>query len=124
MSRKLPAWLVRRADGCFVVDPDLAYPAILTELGVSQADYDQYWIEVAYQCAKLTVQKLVLGTELDPRPKGHGKGSALVIVIESGGGRKDRWALAKFKKGKGTSAATKGREAKGHYAQIANLIAG
>lgn len=128
MSRKLPAWLTRRADGVFVVDPDLAYPRILTLLGVQEADYDQFWIETAYQCAKQAVQELILDTELDPRPRDGGKGMALVIVIESGGGRKGRWALANFKPGKGPQAASGVRnlvdpsQAKRAYWRIARAL--
>lgn len=115
MSKKLPAWLTHRKDGCFVVDPDLAYPKVLETLGVKEKDYDQYWIEVAYQCSKMAVQEIVTGTELDPRVKG---GMTLVIIIESAGGRKDRWKLANYPAGRGVTAATRGLEAKAHFPRV------
>lgn len=123
MGRKLPTWLKRREDGAFVVDPDRIYPKVFELLGVKDADVDQYWVETAYQCAKLAVQALILDSDLDPRPSGM----ALTIVIDSGGGRKDRWALSKFQPGRGIHnpdvpgalAATKGREARGHFSRIA-----
>lgn len=114
---KLPKWLSQRADGAFVIDPDIAYPIMLRAMGVNEADADQYWIECAYQCSKMEVQNLITGTELDPRPK-----MGFVIVIDSSGGRKDRWALRNFKPGKpgcDINAATKGLQAKQHYARIA-----
>lgn len=114
MARKLPKWLTRRADGAFVIDPDIAYPQILTLLGVKDGDLDQYWIETAYQCSKLAVQALIDGTELDPRPK-----MGFVIIIDSSGTRKDRWALRSHKRGKGAEVATKGLEAKRNFARIA-----
>lgn len=124
MAHKLPKWLTVRKNGVVVVDPDIAYPLILKELGVAEKDVDQYWIEVAYQCAKMATQDLIFDSEYDPRPKNHGdKGSALVILIEAGGDRKDRWALKKFPVGKGIMVATKGLEAKGHYARIAKALA-
>ena len=101
MAVNLPAWLSRRDNGVFVIDPDIAYPAILKRLGVKTGDYDQYWLETAYQCAKLAAQELILGTELDPRPA-----ATLVLIIDSGGGRKERWALRNFRTGKGAIAAT------------------
>jgi len=118
--KTLPKWLSRRADGAFVIDPDIAYPLILKELGVNDGDLDQYWIECAYQAAKLATQDLVTGTELDPRPK-----LGFVIVIDSAGGRKDRWALKNHKPGKpgrDVNAATKGLQAKQHYTRIAGRL--
>lgn len=118
MAQKLAKWIARRDDGAFVVDPDIVYPAILKGLGVNESDWDQYWIETAYQCAKLGVQDLIAGTEFDPRPK-----LAIVIIIDSSGARKERWALKNFKPGKGIGAATKGREAKAHYQALGRKFA-
>jgi hypothetical protein len=115
--KTLPPWLSRRDDGVFEIDPDLAYPAILKALGIRDSEIDQYWLEVAYQCAKLHVQELVSGSELDPRPK-----MALQIHILSHGARKDRWALRKHKAGRGARRASEGREAKVHYPRIRNLL--
>lgn len=110
---ELPKWLTRRDDGVMVIDPDIAYPAVLTALGVKDGDLDQYWIEVAYQCAKMRVQDLVEGTEYDPRPN-----RALTIHVQAHGGRKDRWALTQYPPGRGAELATKGRAARQHYALL------
>lgn len=113
---QLPKWLTRRKDGAFVVDPNIAYPLILKELKVKDGEVDQYWIECAYQCAKLKVQELITDTELDPRPD-----AGFVIIIDSGGDRKERWALRNFKPGspgRDVNAATKGLQAKAHYRRI------
>ena len=81
---------------------------------------DQYLVECAYQCAKLAVQDLITGTELDPRPK---KG---FIMIMDHGGDKNRWALANLKPGapgRDVNAATKGLQAKKiWYAAISRQI--
>ena len=103
----MPAWMTRRANGVVVIDPDGAYPEILAALDVPEKDWDQYWIETAYQCAKLEVLRVLAATKSDPRPA-----RSLVIHIES---RKDTWALGKFKPGRGAAAASKGREAREHY---------
>lgn len=116
MGAKLPKWLTQREDGAFVADPDIAYPLVMKALGIK--DVDQYAIETAYQCTKLAVQDMILGSDLDPRPKGM----ALTIVINSDGKRKERWALSAFKPGRGIGAATKGLEAKGNYSRIATAM--
>lgn len=85
--------------GVVHVDPDVAYPEILAALGVEAID--QYWLEVAYQCAKLEAQQLAAQPD-----------SVLMIRIAS---RKERWALANFPEGRGVAAATEGREAKVHF---------
>ncbi len=119
MAVQLPPWIAQRSKGVFAIDPDIAYPAVLRLLDVKQKDYDQYWIEAAYQCVKLAAQDLIYGTELDPRPA-----KALVLIIESGEGRKERWALSRFRRGRGTVAATGTRslhlpsEAKTKYLEI------
>jgi hypothetical protein len=114
---KLPKWMSRNKSGAFIVDPDLAYPAILKALGVEEKDFDQYWIETAYQCAKLAVNDAVAGTDMDPRPE-----KPLVILIQSLGDRKERWALRNFKTGRGVAVATKGGEAKAHYERVAGSL--
>ncbi|HXF88143.1 MAG TPA: hypothetical protein VNK48_07320 [Xanthobacteraceae bacterium] len=111
----LPPWLTRREDGVFVVDPDLAYPAIFSSLGLAEDDIDQYWIEVAYQCAKLHVQNI--WRALEPNAS-----LPLQIHILAGGGRKERWALKEHRVGRGTTAATQGGEARAHYARIQHLL--
>lgn len=107
---KLPKWLSQRDDGIFVIDPDLAYPAIFAALGVDKPD--QYWTEVAYQSAKMEVQRLIVGTELAPED------APLEIHVNTEGDRKERWSLANMPEGRGVEVATKGREARVHYERI------
>lgn len=85
---------------------------------------DQYWLEVAYQCAKLDVQSCLVGTEYDPRASGK--------PVEFHFSRADQWAQRKFPVGKklkkkvngvektlaGAELATTGREARDHYVRI------
>ncbi len=112
----LPKWLTRQKDGSFLVDPDVVYPEIFKALNVKKEDVDQHWIEVAYQCAKMKVQDLITGTELDPRPN-----NGFVIVIDGAADRKNRWALANHRPGvpgRDANSATRGLQAKGHYRRI------
>lgn len=116
----LPDWLAHdAARGILTVDPQKAYPLILGELGVKESDWDQYWVETAYQCSKLEAQRIVSGTALDPRPQ-----KPLVIHILSDGESKGRWALASFRPGKGAEAATRGREAIEHYRRWRGFVTG
>lgn len=81
---------------------------------------DQYWIEVAYQCAKMDVQSALVGTPYDPRLAGKG--------AEIHFSRAPQWALSRYPVGKagvvngrrlaGAQLATEGREARGHYQRI------
>ena len=112
----LPAWAQRREDGVILIDPDLAYPEFLKELGVAAPD--RYWVEVAYQCAKLEVLRLVSHTDWDRR----GDGVPLQFMILAHDGRKDRWALANLPAGRGEDAATKGLEAREHYRRLRGFI--
>lgn len=120
MSRKLPSWLTVGPKGAFYVDPDIAYPHILKLIGVKDGQVNQYWMEVALQCAKLAVEEIVRGTDLDPRPA-----RVITIMITAAAGRKDRWATKKFPHGRGELAATASRsrhepsEAKRHFWRIA-----
>ena len=114
MTAVLPKWMKRQANGAISIDPDGAYPDILAALGVEKKNWDQYWIEVAYQCAKLEVLRVISHTEYDPRPA-----KSLLINIES---RKDTWALSKFKPGKGVVAASNGKEAREHYRKWRGFI--
>jgi hypothetical protein len=121
----LPSWLVQQAPGVFQIDPDVVYPSALRMLGVKLADRDQYWIETAYQCARMAAQALILGTGLDPAP------APLVLLIDGSDGRKERWALTRFRPGRGAGAVrdvaslAEASEAKIHYRAIgAHLRAG
>lgn len=71
---------------------------------------DQYWLEVAYQCAKMDVQTAIEGSEFDPRTckKPH-------YILFS---RSSKYALAQHPTGKGAAAATQGREARDHYKRV------
>jgi hypothetical protein len=119
---RLPDWMRWMNSGAFEIDPDKAYPAILGALGVDpDRDADQYWIEVAYQCAKLKAQDAIFGSSIDPTQADPPR--PLVLFIKGGDeGIKQRWALASFDKGKGAEAASQGREARDHYQRIRNRI--
>lgn len=104
-NKELRPGIVARTNGVITIDPELIYPEILKTLGVKEID--QYWAEVAYQCAKLEAMRMVEGTKYDPRPD-----KSLVVHVES---RKDTWALSNFPVGRGATVATRGREAREHY---------
>lgn len=113
----LPAWAkvvesstVRKgaATICIEGDTDGYVKDWLALLGVSQPD--QYWLEVAYQCAKMDLQSAVVGTPYDPRTSGK--------PIEIKFTRAPQWALTAHSKGKGIAAASSGREARDHYTRI------
>lgn len=89
-------------------DTDAFMREWLALLGVSEPD--QYWLEVAYQCAKFDLQAAIVGTELDPRVSGK---SAEFIFT-----RAPQWAQKSFPAGKGAHAATQGREAREHYKRV------
>ena len=86
------------------------------ELGVGPEDdperrhsIDQYWIEVAYQCVKMELQRLLGRFNFEIRIVAHG-------------GRKERWALKNHPNGRGVKAATQGREAREHYRRLRGFI--
>lgn len=111
---KLPPWAkvakVQRDSAAIIVevDCDAAYPAWLAELG--NPTVDQYWLEVAYQCIKLDVQAALVGTKYDPRTAGK----HAVFKFS----RAEAWEQAKHPAGKGAEAASRGKEARGHYTRI------
>jgi len=107
VAEKLPKWLTVRPDGVAVVDPDKAYPIVLKALGVADKDVDQYYVETAYQCAKMAAQDL-LGQQ----------GAVLQIRIEC----RPKWALKNFPVGRGIVLATKGREAKALYGKVVRAL--
>ena len=105
----LPAWAAMREDGVIVVDPAVAYPALLAELeraGAKPADapVDQFWAEVAYQVMKLELQRAM---------RRHGFS---VKVL-----KRPEWALRSLPAGAGAAAATKGGMARAHYRRMRGL---
>ncbi len=84
------------------VDTSRAYPAMLSELEVEKPD--QYWLEVAYQCLKMDVQKIA--------------GFSVEIHFKD---PEKKWKQKNFPEnpdGKSTWDATKGKEARGHYIKL------
>lgn len=75
---------------------------------------DQYWLEVAYQCAKLDLQAALVGTPYDPRV--CGKSAQFVFT------RAPQWTLKRFQRGRGAQRATQGREARDHYRRIRGAL--
>jgi len=110
---KLPAWAkVLEADPRFSIviegDTDRYVAEWLQLLKVKVPD--QYWLETAYQCAKMDLQTAIEGTEFDPRTATK---SACFKFSRS-----SKYALGQHPPGKGTLAATQGREAREHYRRI------
>lgn len=100
------------------VDTDKAYPAVLKELAdmgevnmgteeqpimveCDPSNPDQYWLEVAYQCIKMTLQK-VAGMKIEIHFKDATK----------------KWAQKNFAEGRGWFKATKGLEARKHFQKV------
>jgi hypothetical protein len=110
----LPNWASVVADQPTIkisVDPDKAYPALLAELGVKKSGIDQYWAEVVYQCAKMDCQAAMLRA-------GGTFGFSIKVL------NRPAWALANLPAGRGTAAATQGREARDHYIRIRGSLPG
>lgn len=120
---KLPSWLQRKLDlppwaralpcgqkFCIRIeaDPDGYIPEWFKLLEVGKPD--QYWLEVAYQCAKLDLQSCLAGTDYDPRIAGK---PAEFHFLD-----RPEWALTRHPKGRGKDAASKGKEARAHYRRI------
>lgn len=108
----IPAWAKQvRKDHAKLIDAyevsaDEFYPALLAELGFPVDEPTQYHLEVAYQCMKMEMQRCL------------GKFSFEIRISDPG----KKWALSNYKKGKGTHAATKGREARDHYRRIRGFV--
>lgn len=86
------------------VDCDKAYPALLKELGVKDADVDDYWKEVAYQCIKMDMQVACgMNCEL------HFNGGKPKYRIED-------------QQSEGVKRASKGKEAREHYRRLRGFI--
>lgn len=149
---KLPGWAKQvRGEPCpkYEVDPNKAYPDILKELrkfyenhsadpksdtgrqfdryfkelGAPFEQIAQYWVEVAYQCAKMEMQRILGRFNFELRIRAHGN-------------RKDRWALKnhpdRYLKvdddgnivDSGVMRATNGREAREHYRRLRGFVPG
>lgn len=110
----LPSWAKRKESAhdkvsiIVEVDSDAAYKEWLKTLEVTTLD--QYWLEVAYQCIKLDVQAAIAGTEFDPRTAGKSAEFRFSNAPE--------YALKNHPEGRGIAVATKGLEARNHYARI------
>jgi len=117
MARELvlPKWAKVIAPGKIEIDADGFYPELLEELDAPE-ELDQYWLETAFQCAKMDIQLAVAGTEAKPKP-----GGALVIIVKDNSKESGKWALKNHPKGKGVEAATKGREAREHFKRIRGI---
>lgn len=128
MKLRLPSWLRRESlelpAWARIKDvPDNGRVSIIIEgdtdgytrewfelLGVNLADADQYWLEVAYQCAKMDLQMALEGTPFDPRTAGK--------PAEFHFTRHNHWKQKLHPPGKGIVAASKGLEAREHYRRI------
>ena len=115
----LPAWAQVEShrqvqDGTFSIsilcDTDAYVRHWLPLLGKSPSDADQYWLEVAYQCAKMDVQLALEGTKYDPRTAGK---PARVHFS-----RCNHWQQHLHPVGLGVARATRGLEARGHYRRV------
>lgn len=104
-----PSWITRIDDDHYEINADVAFPHFMKELGVK--DLDQYWLEVIYQCAKLDLRRLLLISGKKPWPR--------QIRIR---GSKEKWAQHRYPVGRGSYAATKGKEAREIYRQLRGFI--
>ncbi len=95
-----------------LVDSKGAYEEWKKLLDVSK--WDQYWLEVAYQCAKMDLQMCIEQTEYDPRVAGK--------PAEFRFSNAKDYALVLYPVGRGQKAASKDREARQHYVRIRGRI--
>lgn len=63
----LPTWATWMKPGKYAVDPDGFFPEILEAIGAPKK-LDQCWLEKAFQCMKMEIQRVIRNTSLDPRP--------------------------------------------------------
>lgn len=145
----LPGYAKALENGRITVDAEKFYPELLAELwadenwpepvvneeaegvpavpelpkmyqGLQRGEIDQYWLEVAFACMKLDIQRAVAGTVLMPK-----RGAAVILVQDAtkkvddeGNVAPSKWALKIHPKGRGANAAVQGREAREHYKRI------
>lgn len=105
----LPSWAKVIDTAKIEMDAGKFYPEILEDFGVKELD--QYWLEVAFQCAKLDVQLAVSGTE-HQAPTG---GALCLIVVDEG----KQYAQSKYPEGKGADQA--GKDAKSLWKKLRGL---
>lgn len=107
---KLPSWAQVIADPIsekgrvsvvIEADPDGFVPEWLKLIGAPEGKPDQYWIECAFQCAKMDLQKALEGTEFQPSLAG--KPAEFRIK------NRPTWALHNYQKGAGVEAASAGQ---------------
>lgn len=98
-KQELPDWLTRRADGVFVADADLFYPAYLNELGVEMPD--QYWLEIAYIFMKLDAQKAIHAAGFGVEETGEN----IKLTVSGPASAKEKWRQTAHPAGKGAAGA-------------------
>jgi hypothetical protein len=142
-NANLPEWAQANDKGEILIDAQQFYPAMLDELwsddhwpekfgprvaqntakfttdertvpDIQRGELDQYWLEVAFQCAKLDVQFAVAGTSLQAKAGG----ALWIIVVDSD---KKKYRRANHPQGRGSDVAAQGLEARMHYQRIRNL---
>lgn len=138
-----PDWMKDEGEEVYSIDADKAYPAILAELkasiegvpgpekGVTELPYieelraldinalSQYWVEVAYQMAKLDLRRILMLEGKNAWPR--------MIRIRTGytevdGQPVSNWHMSRFPAGRGIEAATQGKEAREHYRRLRGFI--
>lgn len=136
---KLPAWAEEiksvladkgRVSAVLSLDPDQYMPEWLALVG-APTKLDQYWVEVAHQCAKMDLQKSLEGTEYQPSVAGK--------PVEFRVKNCPKWALKEYPAGAGVSAASTGKRvvkageepnalgsslmtARGHYIKVRGAL--
>ncbi len=115
----LPKWIVPIKDRFneYVVDPDIFYPAILEELGITEIT--GYWLEVAQGVMKLDFDMHV---GLTGAP-GRGR---IIRYIRADDGRKMRWKINLRQPGKEDwkkmDLSARARTIRKYYKQIRGFI--
>jgi len=115
----LPSWakLGEKKENVALVieaDTDGFMKEWMSLLGVKPDEVDQYWLEVAHQCAKMDLQSALVGTDYCLN------GNAQPVEFHFSNA--PQWALKKFDEGKGIAAATQGREARAHFKRVRGSI--
>ncbi len=103
----LPRWLKKdeTRPGYFIANPDRFYPALLKAFESHNdipynGEVDAYWLEVAYQCMKLEVQRSIVLEGIDPRPLRGLNIHVTSNTIKKGKTHKDRWGLVNHNPGR------------------------